>query len=910
MKIRVRNQKCIRHISFQNMKAGKTRNIVAILAISLTAILFTAIFTVAMSIVYGYEQSNFRQVGGYSHGTFKYLTAEQLEALREDPLIQEWGVRRYLGMPGDAPFNKSQVEISYADANYAKWTFLEPAKGRLPKEGTNEAATDTAVLALLGVEPEIGAEFTMTFDVDGTETTETFTLCGFWDFDQVTSANHVLLPESRVQEILNRTDCQGLDGMTGFYSLDVMFRNAAHVEKDLLAVLARHGYQSEDPAAKDTYIPIGINWGYMSVQASNYIEFSTIAAIALIIFLIMLTGYLIIYNVFQISVANDIRFYGLLKTIGTTGKQIRHMILLQAVFLSAVGIPVGLLVGYGIGAFLTPIVLVNLSVYSDALSVSPWIFIGSALFSLLTVVISCRRPGRIAAKVSPIEAVRYTEGDAMQMSGRHRRSGRKQKTENGASIFRMAWANLGRNRKKTVITVLSLSLSAVLLNITVTLTSGFDMDKYLSNITADFIFANAGYFQVGTRRLFFSENMGVSEEVIAALNAKGGMAGNGRTYGKCGIAQEFITEEYYRQFERQYYSESQIDERLASEEKENGLIPQNVQLYGMEPFCLDKLTVFEGDLSKLYENGKADTGDPSAGAADDIHYIAAVYRKDDYGHKNENSNWAKVGDRMTIRYIDETEIYNIVTGEIYPDVESIPSAELPNIDVRLLKQRDVVYEVAALVHIPSAITYRYYGNHEFIMGADTFRQDTGTDAVLYYIFDMEKTAVGAMEDYIADFTDNVMPQYAYESKQTYIEGFESEKHMYLLCGGVLCFIIGLIGILNFLNVILTNMITRRREFAVLQSVGMTGRQLEKMLILEGELLTLGSVCFSLLLTVLTAPLTADALSNMLWFFSYHFTAMPLLVVAPVFALLGALIPLISYRQAAGKSIVERLRESE
>ena len=362
MKLHVRNRKCIRHISFRNMKAAKTRNIIAILAISLTAILFTSIFTVAMSIVYGYEQSNFRQAGGYSHGHFKFLTKEQAEELREDPLIKEWGMRRFLGVPYDAPFQKSHVEISYVDENYAKWCFLEPVKGRLPKEGTNEAAADTTVLALLGIEPEIGAEFTMTFDVDGTETTETFTLCGYWDFDQVSPANHVLLPESRVQEILTKTNWQGHDGMTGFYSLEVMFRNSARIEENLLEVLAGHGYQTENCNKEDTYIPIGINWGYINVQTSGNLEFGTIVSILLIVFLIMLTGYLIIYNIFQISVANDIRFYGLMKTIGTTGRQLKHMILLQAVFLSGIGIPIGLLAGYGIGAFLTPVVLSNQSV--------------------------------------------------------------------------------------------------------------------------------------------------------------------------------------------------------------------------------------------------------------------------------------------------------------------------------------------------------------------------------------------------------------------------------------------------------------------------------------------------------------------------------------------------------------------
>lgn len=907
MKLHVRNQKCIRHISFRNMKAAKARNMIAIFAISLTAILFTTIFTVVMSIVYGYEQSNFRQAGGYAHGAFKFLTLEQSEELREDPLIREWGLRRFLGVPYNAPFQKSQVEISYADANYAKWSFLEPVEGRLPEEGTNEAATDTTVLALLGVEPEIGAEFTMTFDVDGTETTETFTLCGYWDFDQVSPANHVLLPESRVQEILAKTNWQGLDGMTGFYSLDVMFRNASGIEENLLNILSRHGCQAEYRAEKDTYIPIAVNWSYINVQASGYIDFGTIISILIIVFLIMLTGYLIIYNIFQISVANDIRFYGLLKTIGTTGRQIRHIILLQALFLSVIGIPTGLLIGYCIGAFLTPIVLANLSVYQDALSVSPWIFFSSALFSLLTVIISCSRPGRMAAAVSPIDAVRYTERTPVRSrkpighSEWHRSAGHDthhgRQTKKGASVFRMAWANLGRDRKKTVLTVFSLSLSVVLLNMTVTLTNGFDMDKYLRNITADFIFANAGYFQVGAGRPSFSEELGVSEDVIASLNAQGGITSGGRTYGKYGIAQELVTEDDYRKTHRRLYTESQIDERLADMEKENGLIPATVQLYGMEPFCLGKLTVLEGDLSKLYENGEK-------------HYIAAVYEEDDAGNAREGSNWPAVGDRMTIRYIDETEIYNTMTGTIYPDLDSIPDMERQNIDVRILKQRDIEYEVAALVDIPSAITYRYYGADEFVMGADTFRRDTGTAAVLYYLFDMEKDAVEQMENYVADFTDKIMPQYAYESKKIYMEGFASEKRMYQLCGCVLSFITGLIGILNFLNVILTNMIARRKEFAVLQSVGMTGRQLKQMLIAEGELLTLGSIFFSFLLTAATAPLTANALSNMFWFFSYRFTAAPLFLVLPVFALIGLIVPLLSYRQAAGKSIVERLREGE
>ncbi|WP_256321244.1 hypothetical protein, partial [Streptococcus parasanguinis] len=85
-------------------------------------------------------------------------------------------------------------------------------------------------------------------------------------------------------------------------------------------------------------------------------------------------------------------------------------------------------------------------------------FAASALFSLLTVYISCIRPCRIASSVSPVEAVRYTEG---QDSLSHRKKGKKTKK---VKPWTMAAANMQRNKKKVVIVTTSLSLGLVLLN--------------------------------------------------------------------------------------------------------------------------------------------------------------------------------------------------------------------------------------------------------------------------------------------------------------------------------------------------------------------------------------------------------------------------------------------------------------
>ena len=142
------------------------------------------------------------------------------------------------------------------------------------------------------------------------------------------------------------------------------------------------------------------------------------------------TGYLIIYNIFYISVVQDIRFYGLLKTVGTTKKQIRAIIRRQALVLSIVGIPIGLAAGYGVSELLFPFVM-EITSYTDlgiSLKIRPQVAVFGIVFALLTVFISCRKPGKIAGSVSPVEAVRYTEGKGSRK--------KRKKSEKGARIHR------------------------------------------------------------------------------------------------------------------------------------------------------------------------------------------------------------------------------------------------------------------------------------------------------------------------------------------------------------------------------------------------------------------------------------------------------------------------------------------
>ena len=896
--IKVSNKSCVRRLGFRSMRAARARNTIAVLAIALTTVLFTSLFTIAASINYSLEQENFRRAGGDAHGSVKYITWEQAEQLRQDPLIQDSWRRLFVGMAHDPPFSKSHVEVSYIEPNGASHYFCTPVEGALPREGTDEAATDTHVLALLGVEPEVGAEFTIPITLDdGTENPRTvertFILSGWWEYDSAMISDNVLLPLSAAEEICSLSN--GEQGsLTGVWNLDVMFRSAVGIRENLSAVLEHYGYQCTMVGAEN-YLNTGVNWGYTGDRISRGFDPTTFIIVVTVLLLIIFTGYLIIYNIFQISVTNDIRFYGLLKTIGTTGKQIKRIIRQQALLLSLAGIPIGLLLGFIAGNILTPFMMAQLSYKNVFVSFDPWIFIGAAAFSLFTVFLSCARPGRIAARVSPVEAVRYTEGG--QQSGKKKRTVRAGTA--GASLPEMAWANLGRSKSKTVVTVLSLTLAVVLMNLVYTFVSGFDMDKYLSGeVVTDFILGHADYFQNSAN--FRSADQAVPEEVISEVSAQGGITGGGRVYGQENSIQALLPEEYVRQGISVVYSEEMLDSVVASREHTSeDTVVGSAMLYGMEDFILGEINVLEGDVTPL--------SDPGQNA------IAAVYSTDDYGMIDEGGNCFRVGDTVTLRYVKEWVNVDADTGEELTAEESEArwARGEDNFVPRAKVYEEKTYTVCAMIEIPRAFSYRYtlLGGSALAMGAEQFKRDTGMNSVMLYAFNSTEESNTAMEGFLENYTESVQPTYDYESKQSKIAEFEGFRSMFLTMGGALSFIIGLVGVLNFINAVLTGILSRKRELAMLQSVGMTGKQMNTMLVYEGLYYTMLSAALSLVLSAALGPLVGS-LCSVFWFFTYRFTVLPVLTVIPLFLILGILVPLLMYRSVNRRTIVERLRETE
>lgn len=884
--IQVKNKACIRRLSFKALWASRKRNFIAILAIALTTLLFTSLFTVVMSLNDSYQTYSFRQIGGYCHGTFKDVTEEQVQALSNHSRVKETGARTVIGIIANDMFSKVSAEVSWMDDNCAKWSYCTPTTGRLPQTG-KEIAMDTDALKMLGIEPKLGAKVPITFQISdkdqtGFEHTETFTLVGWWDYDKLIPVHYINISKDYVHSIEKLAAKAGLEPFRT--DLNVMLASSINIRGVMEQIDTDLGYQWENIGA-DNCVRIGVNWGYTSSELASNLDPKVIIAIIAFVLLVIFTGYLIIYNIFQISVTGDIQFYGLLKTIGTTPRQLRTIIRNQALLLCVIGIPLGLAGGYGIGAALTPYVLSHTSLedVNSTISISPWIFIGSALFSLITVLLSCTRPGRMAAKVSPVEATKYTEVIHIHKKRRNSRS---------ASIYQMAKANLGRNRLKTGLVVISLALSVVLLNILFSFVNGFDIEKYLAaQICSDFVVGSTEYFQSQGG----SEDAALDSSIIETIRSNTDASQEGIVYATTGSDSKYwMPEDDYRQAMSNFASDEELDSVVQSALHRGDTVAGDLMMEGLDSSLFDKLTIIDGDLSPLFDaNKKA---------------IAIAVDVDDYGNVIDN-HYPVIGDTLTVTFVKEGYYIDSRTGKKCDD-----TTPEEYIQYHIESSYDIQYTVCAYVIVPYAMSFRYSTptGCTAVLPIDKLRTDSISELKpMVYLFDTSNSSAETQaERYLSDLTKDDLSPIMYESKAIVRKDFEDFQQMFLLLGGLLCFVIGLVGILNFFNGIMTGILSRRKEFAVLQSVGMTRKQLNRMLIYEGLFYTAGAVLLSLLLSLVLCPLIGNLLENMFWFYTYHLSLLPFVIVTPIFILMGVAIPMILYRATGKISIVERLRETE
>lgn len=809
----VPNKGTINALAFRQIKTGKARNIFAIAAVVLTSVLIMAVLTMGIGLMDASRLTNMKLSGQKAEISFQYLLADEVNTITAHPLIKEYGISRYIATTDEGIWNQTNLEVRTADSNFADMLYSMPTIGRLP-ESDNEVAVKSWMLDKLGISHEIGQVFPLSFILGDTRYDYELTVCGIWDND------YYLLPyatafisDSLADKLLTGVDV-GYGRTIGEYNGIIqlyanMNGSLIDLNKNLNKLVSETGV--------DFILTVPrVNFAYNNTS----LNIQSLAAIVFVSLIILISGYLLIYNIFYISVIRDIKYYGLLKTIGTTKTQIKRIVNIQAFIYCLVGIPLGLFLGYFLAVGLFPLLIKMTGIDNDInVRVSLFAFITAALLSLVTVFISCNHPAKIAGKISPVEATRYT-GITSTKNKKTKRG------YDGSSVGRMALANLFRNRKRTIITIASVSIGLILFNIVFTFTNSFDANKMVqSYLCGDFLIADNSYLNMARS---YNPAYTLSNEPIDEIASLDGVI-------------DVATVHY------KYYEGTYKDDETT----------MHAQIYGMDDYWLELLA------ENVY-----------VGAFDRDKFLSGKYIL----IGSDPQNLFDIGDMVTLN-LDNSEIKT--QYEVMAKINTVP--------IHTLSARFRL-EVGCSVYLPeSELANR---DKVDIMSATVIADNSQLDIL--------REKIGAI------LADNA--NLDFRSRSDYIMEMNSSNSQFAFVGITLCLVILLIGILNYINTTMTNIMSRKYEFAMLQAIGMTAKQNRKMVMLEGLFFVIitGLIFISLGYGAsygIVRLLTENAKA-----YTYRFTLLPLLISFPALCLIAVILPQCFFKSISRNSVVERLRE--
>lgn len=817
--IPVPNKKNIWKLSRTQFKGNRQRNVSLIAAVILAGFMLTAVFSLGISYLEAVKERNVKLEGSLYDASVPGPTGKQIAAFKQMPNVKHTGI--LAGCATITEFDGIAVDTTLAWTDRTGWEQqFKPAlayvEGDYPqKEG--ELLLSVKALKKMGIdEPQVGMVLPLTYATDQELVQRTFTLSGY--YNDYSNRNRGFVSE----QFFTKTKAAVTD--LDKSRLLLTFHNPLINEADVKKMEAQAGLVSPQVIFADTELLIETRRMLLVLFA--------------LILLIIVSSYLLIYNILTISIYKDIRFYGLLRTIGATSRQLRQLVFMQLLKVSAFGIPLGLLAGALLSFGLVPSLLESTSNYELGQSVSfhPLVFLGSGLFTLLTIYISARKPARIAGTFSSIEAARYTNVSNKQVGT----------SKSKKRLIDMAWQNLFRDKKQAVIVFLSLFIG-----LTAFLTIFTFLDSNRADRVLDYIMDN-DMTLVNKTAANDVKKQKFTPELMNRIKKTTGVK---KVYEL--TATEVVVpkqDEVFHAYVKQMY-----DSGMMFESYEQGL-------KRMAEKPEEFISVASG-IDEAYFDELAASGNLTVNKNDFLAGKTAVLR----------TTWKTAEALADVSGSD----FEVVNGE--------------------RTQRFQIAAIDASNALPSASYSGFYP--EMLISEQAVAKLTDDPLIdsIEIIYDesydrqLEKQLLALISD---DKEIDVESKIArYDAMQ------ESEKQLTVF-GVILAGMLALLGIMNYVNVMTTSIMTRQHEFAILQSIGMTGKQLNKMVMLEGA----GYGILSLLFVSTGGVAITYGLFQLNNSDAMPFV-IPLLPVAGVFALvllLCLLVPRVMLRFIGKNSLIDLL----
>lgn len=441
----------------------------------------------------------------------------------------------------------------------------------------------------------------------------------------------------------------------------------------------------------------------------------------------------------------------------------------------------------------------------------------------------------------------------------------------------MAFQNIKRNKKKVIVVVLSLSLAFVLLNSVYSLVTGFDLEKYISNMAvSDFSVADATVdnLSVDSHSIILD---GVTEEFEKKLKEQRGIEDIGNIYLRNDDI--ILSETDFKRINERIFENPEFRKSaeilLGNAESMEAYIKQMQDGHWMDGKVYGISEMVAGKLEPLEDAGT------------EIKDIWEKFR--------------------TGKYVLVNSCNPPSEGEVGYFFE--PGEKITLYDAN---GKEKEYEVLALAQLPEACQFQTYGVVEcniFLPEAE-FQNLFGKCRPMREIFNVEPEYEEETETWLSDYCKNKEPDLKYNSRAQIEKEFESTKKMFIIIGGLLSLILALIGILNFINTMITSILSRKQEFAMMEAVGMTGKQLRRMLCYEGAYYAALAGGASLILGCAVSATAVRAIGEAYFFFTWKLTVLPIGMCIPALLCVVLSVPTACYEKVCRNSVVERMRRAE
>ena len=838
-----RNKEVIKRVEKGMMKANRTRNIFAIVAVAPTTFMITTVFSLGINYKENMELTSVRTSGTNANVSLAMPTKSQEKGIRDLDYVKTVGTQYMIGSV--AGKNEADRDLAIAMQYYdnTEWEkhykeAISNINGSYPKK-ENEIMLSEDALSQLGIEkPKLDMEIPLSYVSKDGEQKDTFTLSGW--FRSYTGTGMAFLSESYCQEHGYTLQNSGVLSI----SLDNPKDNFYDIQDDITL--------NENQTFQ----------GSVSTSSSNG---SVYAMIILLVFFIIDSGYLLIYNVLYISISRDTRFYGLIKTLGTTEKQIKTLVKRQAVTFACIGIPIGVILAGALSFGIVPIILENAfdsgkSIIDAEMFFHPSIFILSIIFSALTVWISCNAPAKAASKISPIEALRYQNFRS---------------STNGGKLHVMAYHNVFRDKKRAFLVFMSLFM-------------GITMILGVNGIIGSMKVEN-----------FIDKYMDYNFE---------------------------YTDIQFEQPEQPNKEVSQFDEQFVEQIKQiDGVKKVDIQKTVWAGIDFDEVAL-EGFMKIRYEDSRYKTEGQSyqemvadlkeyANAGDYGCYITTLDDKalEEYNAKHPNTsidieafnrgetaiagmdteynapNTALVGKTLCLTADssdDKATDFLIDDSFYFEDYEN-------NLSEGIGRRKDI-HIVPEIIYVSEA-------------GMERLTKTPIISAIGVDIKDMNQ--VEQIDSELQALNGTLTKQeWSYKSPIGMMEEYNQVTYSMNLMGNGAAVLLIVIGLINFINVMLTGVVARKNEFAVMESIGTSKKQIQKILTLEGGIYALVTTVLIMTLGNAFLLLVADAVPHMADYakFEYPFA----LVICLIFAIfiICLSVPAIVYRAVSKETVIERLHD--